>query len=70
MAKTKQIFVADDGTEFETEMEANAYELSLSMAAKIDEYIESTGVGKGPAGLLRKHLPAFTAFLQAEEAKD
>lgn len=62
MAKTKTLFVAEDGKEFDTESAADAHDRYLSNQTVIENYITSAGLKAAQAGLMRKHLPAFLNF--------
>ena len=62
MAKTKTLYVADDGKEFDTEHECNAHDAYLQRAGNIEAYIVDRGLAKAQAGLMRTHLAGYIAF--------
>lgn len=62
MATAKTVFLAKDNSEFATEAEADAYDSAQELTGKVEEYIAASKLGKGPAGLLRRHLPLFHMF--------
>ena len=65
MAQPKQVWLATDGTEFNTEHEADAHSMRLSTQNHVEAYIQAFGITKAQAGLFRKHLPAYLAFREA-----
>lgn len=68
MAKTKTIYVAADGKEFESEQDCNAHEIGLRLQVRIEDYISTAGLVKANAGFLRRHIPGFIAFSEAKDA--
>lgn len=64
MAKQISKFLSNDGTEFATEHEANAHDESLAAANSIEAYFKRAGYEKAQAGLLRKAIPGYLAFLK------
>jgi hypothetical protein len=62
MAKLISAYQSADGKEFATELEADAHDLSLSMAANIAAYIEVTGLKKAEATRASKYISGFAAF--------
>lgn len=65
MAKTKILFVADDGKEFDTEEAANAHDTFLKSKESIEAYITYAGLEKAQAGLLRTHIAGYLAHVEA-----
>lgn len=65
MAKIKQVFLSDDGKEFDTEAAADAHNMSLQVGNHVEAYIQANGITKAQAGLFRKHLPGYLAFREA-----
>ena len=65
MAQVKQVWVANDGAEFNTEHEAAAHDMRLSTQNHVEAYIQAFGITKAQAGLFRKHLPAYLAFRES-----
>ena len=67
MAKTKQVYISNDGKEFDTELEADARDQFLMMENQIEGYIVAAGLKKAQAGLMRKHLAGFAAYIAGGE---
>lgn len=65
MGIAKTTFIADDGSTFDTEVEMNSYEAGLKHAGSAEAYIEHSGLSLAQAGLMRKHLPAYLLWLEA-----
>lgn len=65
MGKTKTVYIADDGSEFDTESELAFYEKSLELSKDVEAYIEETKPAKPTAGMLRKQIPAFLIWQQS-----
>lgn len=65
MAQVKNIYVAADGTQFDSEQAADAHDQYLESAGHIEAYIQSAGLEKAQAGLMRKHLAGYLAFAQS-----
>jgi len=63
MAKTLTKYLAEDGTEFDNEVDADAHDAALAESKQFDDYIAAAGLEKAQAGLMRKHLPQFLAFI-------
>lgn len=76
MAQLKQTYLAKDGKEFKTSIEADGHDRAVEMKGKIDEYCKAVGIklDKSQAGFLRKHLPGFAVFMESgvvlEESKE
>jgi hypothetical protein len=66
MAQAKTKYVATDGTEFDTELEADTRNAEISEKGTIEAYCEHSGLAKAQKGLLRKHLAGFIAFRNAQ----
>jgi hypothetical protein len=64
MAKTKTIYVAGDGKEFDDEAACDSHDMYLAEQAKIESYIAATKLAKAQAGLMRKHLAGYMSFLK------
>lgn len=64
MAKTKTIYVAGDGKEFEDEAACDSHDMYLAQQAKIEKYITLSNLHKAQAGLMRKRLASFMSFLE------
>lgn len=69
MAHQKIVYTASDGKEFPTEAEADVHEATLEMSKDVEAYIESAKLAKPQAGLMRKHLPAYFAFIARNQAQ-
>lgn len=65
MAKTKTLYVADDGKEFDTAEACDAHDVYLRDAGNFEAYIVSKGLAKAQAGLMRTHLAGYMAFRAA-----
>lgn len=63
MAIAKVKYYSKDGKGFDTELEADARDKFLEMQPSIEAYIVAAGLKKAQAGLMRKHLSGFSAFL-------
>lgn len=68
MGKQKIVYVADDGSEFESEAELQNYEFALSMSKEVEEFLTENEVAKPTAGMLRKQIPAFLLWKQNKSA--
>lgn len=66
--KTKTIYVHDDGKEFGSEHELRAYDKTKAMADDINAFIAEFNLSKPMAGMLRKQIPAYTAWVEAQGA--
>lgn len=64
MAKTKTTFLADDGKEFATELEADAHNKYNAIEHRIEDFIDETKQPKATAGLLRRLLPQYLVFVE------
>jgi len=64
MATAVTKFIANDGTEFDNESAANTHDQSLLAGNSIEAFMSIEGITKAQAGLLRKCIPAYLAFLQ------
>lgn len=62
MAKQVLKFAALDGTEFDTEAEADAYDAAKANEEVVEKYIKATDVDSNKASVLRRHLPQFLSF--------
>ena len=62
MATAIQKFAAVDGTEFSTEVEADAHTASIESAAEIKAFVASRGLHKAQATLVSKQIAAFLGF--------
>lgn len=62
MATAVQKFLAADGTEYNTELEADGHDEALKSKDLIEAYIAASKVQKAQAGALRNQLPKFLAF--------
>lgn len=67
MAKQKVLFLADDNTEFDTEQAADAHNAFLEAEFTIEAYIDYAELVRAQAGLMRRHLAAYTAFLKIDD---
>lgn len=63
MAKEQTKYIADDGTAFDTLEEAEHHDAVVQDLKKVEDYISAAGLEKAQAGLMRKHLPQWLAFL-------
>lgn len=70
MAKQKITFLSNDNTEFDTEAGADAHNAFLDNEGVIEAYIEFADLRKAQAGLMRRHLSGFQAFLNHPELQD
>lgn len=62
MVTTIQKYVASDGTEFATQGEAEAHEMTLKTKEVVEAFIVSANYKKVQAGMARNMIPAFLAF--------
>lgn len=70
MAQVINKYAASDGTEFNTEQEADAHDFALSTKDTVERYLVHAGLkGKAAAGFLRKQIPGYLAFAKAEAAQ-
>ena len=69
MAKIKQTFLSRDDKEFATALEADGRDKFLDMQDSIEAYIVAAKLQKAQAGLMRKHLPGYQAFLETGKAE-
>jgi hypothetical protein len=69
MAKTRQVYIAEDGKEFDTEAECNAHDAGLANSAVIEAYITHAKLEKAQAGLMRKHIAGYIAFAASGAAQ-
>lgn len=67
MAKQKITFLSNDNTEFDTEAGADAHNAFLDNEGVIEAYIDFADLRKAQAGLMRRHLSGFQAFLNNPE---
>ena len=58
-------YKTSDGKVFNTEIEAAGHEKFLSVQPQVEAYIAASGASKVVAGLLRKQIPGFLAFIEA-----
>jgi hypothetical protein len=63
MAIAKTRYYSKDNKGYDTELEADARDRFLEMQGSIEAYIVAAGLKKAQAGLMRKHLSGFSAFL-------
>lgn len=69
MATLISKYSAIDGTEFSTEHEADAHTKSIVSGNSVEAYIRAANQTKAQAGLLRKHVPAYLAFIESDAAE-
>ena len=67
MAKEIVSFAAGDGKVFPTAAEADAHDAEVEMAKDVETYIVEANLVKAQAGFLRKHLPAYFAFVASRQ---
>lgn len=67
MAKQVQKFVDDNGTEFNTEAEADASNAFIKAEFTIEAYIEEAGLKMAQAGLMRTHIAGYLAFADRDD---
>lgn len=67
MAKLISTYEANDGKKFATELEADAHDLFLVMAEKVQAYIAAAGLGKAEATRASKYITGFAAFSAAND---
>jgi hypothetical protein len=64
MAQIKHTYLSRDGKEFATELEADGRDKFLDMQDSIEAYCAAANLHKAQAGLMRKHLPGYAAFVE------
>lgn len=68
MAKISTSYEAADGKKFPTEIDADAHDLTLSMADDISSFTALRGLGKADATRAVRHITGFAAFMKAKPA--
>lgn len=63
MAKISTSYESADGKKFATELEADAHDLSLSLAGSIKAFVTVTKLGKAEATRAAKYVAQYTAFM-------
>jgi hypothetical protein len=61
--KKVALFTTSDGKDFKDEVEANAHEKGLSESKSIEAYVEANKLIKAGAGMARKHIAGYLAFM-------
>lgn len=62
MAKTKVVFVSQDGKQFEDEAACDAHDTYINQQKQIEAYITGAKLAKAQAGLMRKHIAGWLVF--------
>lgn len=68
MAKLISAYQALDGTEFSTELEADAHDFKASQAVSVQAFAEALKLGKAQATRAGKMISEYTVFMQTYEA--
>lgn len=68
MAKLISAYQALDGTEFSTELEADAHDLKASLAASVAAFAETLKLGKAQSTRAGRMIAEYTVFMQTYEA--
>lgn len=63
MATQVTKFIAQDGTPFDTEAEADHHDARMALSSKVEEFIILAGLERAAMGYARKLFPQFMLFV-------
>jgi hypothetical protein len=69
MAKQKITYLANDGTEFDTEAKALAHDHFKKIEHRIEDFITAHNIAKASAGQLRRLIPLYEVHVAANFTK-